>query len=110
MAQKTIVQLTDDLDGTEAVETIVFSLDGASYEIDLNEKNAGKLRKALAPFAEAGRKQKRTPGSAPAQRRASRGDRPDPATVRSWAESQGIDVAPRGRVPSTIIEKYQAAH
>jgi hypothetical protein len=109
MAQKTIVQLTDDLDGTEAVETIVFSLDGASYEIDLNEKNAGKLRKALAPFAEAGRKQKRTLASAPARRRASQGDRPDPAAVRAWAESQGIEVAPRGRVPATIIEKYQAA-
>src|SRR5260370_7271645 len=48
MAQKVQVLLVDDLDGSEAAETVAFGLDGASYEIDLSTANAGKLRKDLA--------------------------------------------------------------
>jgi hypothetical protein len=113
MAQKTIIRLTDDLDGSEAVETITFALDGVSYEIDLNQKNASKLRKALGPFAEAGRKQRHGTGPGPARRGLaprSTGDGHNPVLVRAWAESQGIEVAARGRVPAEIIEKYRAAH
>ncbi|HUZ10806.1 MAG TPA: Lsr2 family protein [Acidimicrobiales bacterium] len=50
MAKTVIVKLTDDLDGTDAEETVRFSLDGLSYEIDLNTANAAKLRDALGPF------------------------------------------------------------
>ena len=50
MAKTVIVKLTDDLDGTDAEETVRFSLDGLSYEIDLNAENAAKLRDALEPF------------------------------------------------------------
>ncbi|MGX1491238.1 hypothetical protein RKD41_003497 [Streptomyces tendae] len=60
MAQKVVVTLFDDIDGSEAAETIAFGLDGKSYEIDLNEANAKKLRKALAPYVEAGRKRSRS--------------------------------------------------
>jgi len=42
MAQKTLILLQDDLDGSEAAETVSFGLDGKSYEIDLSEKNAQK--------------------------------------------------------------------
>ena len=42
MAQRTIVQLTDDLDGKPIPdgkgETVRFSLDRTDYEIDLGEK------------------------------------------------------------------------
>jgi hypothetical protein len=109
VAQKVVVELLDDLDGSEAVETIVFALNGQSYEIDLGEKNAGKLRKVLAPFVEAGRKQggsKRAKTRVPVRS----GDHPNPGEVRAWAASQGIEVAGRGRVPADIITKYQAAH
>ena len=50
MAHQTSVTLVDDLDGGKAAETVVFGLDGASYEIDLSKKNAGTLRKALTEF------------------------------------------------------------
>jgi len=40
--------LEDDLDGSEADETVTFALDGVSYEIDLNAKNAAALRDSLA--------------------------------------------------------------
>ncbi|MDP9696140.1 UNVERIFIED_ORG: hypothetical protein J2X79_003719 [Arthrobacter globiformis] len=36
MAQKRVVILEDDLDGSEASETMKFGLDGREYEIDLN--------------------------------------------------------------------------
>ena len=55
MAQSTIVYLTDDLDGSDADETIRFAFDGKSYEIDLNKKNASTLRRALKPYLDAGR-------------------------------------------------------
>lgn len=47
MAQEVLVSLIDDLDGSDADETIMFALDGTGYEIDLNIKNAAALRKAL---------------------------------------------------------------
>ncbi|WP_305775689.1 histone-like nucleoid-structuring protein Lsr2 [Pseudarthrobacter sp. NamE5] len=31
-----VVVLEDDLDGSEAVETVQFAVDGADYEIDLS--------------------------------------------------------------------------
>ena len=56
MARKTIVELTDDLDGKKAAETVSFALDGRPMEIDLSSANAAKLRKALEPYIEAGRR------------------------------------------------------
>jgi len=37
------VVLIDDLDGTEAAETITFSIDGVTTEIDLSKQNAANL-------------------------------------------------------------------
>ena len=47
MAQQTTVILTDDIDGTKAVETVSFGLDAKQYEIDLGSKNAKNLRKVI---------------------------------------------------------------
>jgi hypothetical protein len=55
MAKTVVVKLTDDIDGGDADESIQFSLDGRSYEIDLNSANAAKLREAMKPFMEKGR-------------------------------------------------------
>ncbi|MGA5199711.1 histone-like nucleoid-structuring protein Lsr2, partial [Streptomyces exfoliatus] len=56
MAQKVQVLLIDDIDGGTADETVTFGLDGKTYEIDLKEVSAAKLREALAPFIKAGRR------------------------------------------------------
>jgi hypothetical protein len=45
MAQITQVTLVDDLDGGEAAESVSFSLDGKTYEIDLSEKHAGRIER-----------------------------------------------------------------
>ncbi|MFF7725950.1 Lsr2 family protein [Streptomyces sp. NPDC008001] len=104
MAQRVVVTLSDDIDGGEAAETVTFGLDGKSYEIDLNTANAKKLRAVLAPYLEAGRKQSR---SGKAYRRTSVA--PDPAAVRAWARSHGMDVPPRGRIPKRVYEAFNSA-
>lgn len=50
MARKITEVLIDDLDGTEASETVRFTVGGRSYEIDLSTKNAAKLDKILTPY------------------------------------------------------------
>jgi hypothetical protein len=101
MAQRAVVTLTDDLDGRQAAETVTFGLDGVSYEIDLSEKNAGKLRKMLAPYVGHARKLSR---SGRPYRRTRAGY--DSKAVRAWAASRGLDVPARGRIPRRVLEEY----
>ena len=57
MARKVQVILSDDLDeNLSADETVSFSLDGTSYEIDLAEKNAKEMRDAFSRYVSAARK------------------------------------------------------
>lgn len=107
MAQKIIRLLEDDVSGGEATETVSFALDGTSYEIDLNDKNAVKLREALAPYVAAGR---RSTGTNARRTKRAAGSGPSPAEVRDWATSQGIDVPARGRIPASVREAFDAAH
>jgi hypothetical protein len=104
VAQRVVVTFSDDIEGGEASETVAFGLDGRSYEIDLNSANATKLRSALAPYVEAGRKRAR---SGKAYRRTDVA--PDPRAVRAWAESNNFDVPPRGRIPKRVYEAFNAA-
>jgi hypothetical protein len=106
MAQKTQVVFEDDLTGGPADGTVKFGIDGTSYEIDLSAKNAERLRKAFAPYVQAGRKVTATRRAA---RATSRGSGPSPQEVRAWAKSEGIEVKDKGRVPSELIVRFQAA-
>jgi hypothetical protein len=108
MAQKVIVQMTDDLDGDEANETVSFAIDGKAYEIDLSEKNADKLRSALHPFMDGGRRLKAVRGGKTTARGTANRERS--AEIREWARSAGIKVNDRGRIPAHVIEQYEAAH
>jgi hypothetical protein len=106
MAQKVHITLEDDLDGGEAAETVAFGLDGRSYEIDLNAKNAKALRDALAKYVGAGR---RAGGrTASAKRRMQMGT--SAREIRDWARSNGHQVPDRGRIPSAVREAFEAAH
>lgn len=117
MARKIIHQLVDDVDGTVlevgAGETVLFSVDGAAYEIDLSEQNASAFREALAPYITAARSARSARSgssstSRPAARRR-RGQR-DLGAVRAWAKQNGHDVAERGRVPASVIDAFDAAN
>lgn len=109
MAQKTVVILEDDIDGGPADETVSFSLDGTSYEIDLTSKNAARLRAAFAPFVGAARKAGRTGSSGPSRRRSRRGGDDRVAEIRAWARSNGIKVSERGRIAGDVLAKWESS-
>ena len=105
MAQRVTVEMTDDIDGTEAAETIAFRVDGAAYEIDLSKKNAAKMRQAFRRYIEHARK-------APGSRRSGRPrrDRHSSSAVRDWAKQQGIQISERGRIPASVVSQYEEAN
>jgi hypothetical protein len=111
MAHRVEVQLIDDLDGSQAEESITFALDGISYEIDLSKKNATKLRKNLEPFVNAAQKLGRVPShrvSAGRSRGPAKADREQSQAIREWAERKGLEVSARGRISRAVIEQYEA--
>jgi hypothetical protein len=119
MATQTTVTLVDDLDGSEAVESVAFALDGVSYEIDLSEDNAEKLRDALAGYVAGARRVdgNRRAGRARAAKpaKAARGSRTAPdreqtAAIREWARANGYEVSERGRLSANVLAAFEAAH
>lgn len=111
MAQKVQVILVDDLDGGEAEESVSFSLDGVTYEIDLSSANAEALREAVAPWVgHARRVSGRTgKGRGPGRPRAAAA-KADLGDVRAWARESGYQVSDRGRVSAEVMTAYDAAH
>ena len=111
MAKSTITKLTDDLDGSEAVEGLTFALRGVEYEIDLNEKNVAALDKVFEKYIK-----KATPiratraprerGKAQSNGSASKGD---VAAIRAWASEAGHAVSSRGRISGAVRDAYHAA-
>ncbi len=117
MARKVQVILSDDLDENVAAdETVSFSLDGTSYEIDLSEKNAQELRDAFSRYVQAARKVGRGSGRASGGGRSratgggGRMDREQAGAIRDWARKNGHAVSDRGRIPAGVVEAYEAAH
>lgn len=116
MAQKVQVLLVDDIDGGEAEETVSFSLDGVSYEIDLSAKNASTLRDAVAPYVGAARKAGRTAAMKAVAATRTRvsgstatADREQNQAIREWAKKRGFKVSDRGRIPSDIVKQFHAS-
>ncbi|GAA3005110.1 histone-like nucleoid-structuring protein Lsr2 [Actinokineospora diospyrosa] len=114
MAQKTIVQLYDDLDGSsgEDIRSVEFSLDGVNYEIDLNESNAERLRGELADYVAAAR---RTGGRvkrpiAPGKPAGEGRSKEQTKAIRDWARRNGHDISERGRIPSAVVDAFEVAH
>ena len=117
MARKVQVILSDDLDeNLPADETVSFSLDGTSYEIDLSEKNAEELRNAFSRYVQAARKVGRGSGRASGGGRSratgggGRMDREQAGAIREWARKNGHEVSDRGRIPASVVEAFEAAH
>lgn len=107
MAQKVNIVLVDDLDGSAATETVAFAIDGVSYEIDLSEANASRLREALAVYI--GHARKASGGRGRGRR--GRGDNGHSARdIREWARSQGMEVSDKGRVSAEVRQAYEKAH
>lgn len=97
--------LADDLTGdTDNVETVLFSLDGVRYEIDLTDSNAAQLRDTLGTYMDAGR---RIGGHfvATAKPTPKRGRTNE---IREWARANGHTVPERGRIPANIMSAWES--
>jgi hypothetical protein len=106
LAQRHLVQLVDDLDGSLIDgngRTVKFGLDGKAYEIDLSDANAERLHAALEPFVKAGRTTSSVRSRATGSRNTS-----DLAAIRSWANANGFKVGDRGRIPEAVRAAYTA--
>lgn len=111
MAQRVNIVLVDDIDGSDATQTVAFGLDGASYEIDLSDGNASALREALAPYLGHARKVGRGSGGGKRNGRAAAAAGGTSAKeIREWARENGHTVPERGRIPADVREAYDAAH
>lgn len=111
MAQVTLVQLVDDLDGTSSpdISTVQFGLDGVSYEIDLTDTNADKLRQVFEDYVEAAR---RTGGRVKRGTRTSGGTASgsgEAGQIRAWAQENGFELSNRGRIPAHVVGAYNQA-
>jgi hypothetical protein len=113
MAQRVNVVLVDDIDGSDAEETVGFALDGVDYEIDLSDEHAAEMRDALALYIGHAR---RTGGRRRGGRRsapsagAANGSGATAAEIRAWARENGWDVPERGRVSAEVREAYANAN
>jgi len=114
MAKQTFTKLVDDFTG-EPIEdgtgrTVRFGFDGAEYEIDLSNDNIEELSSTLERYVRASRRvsgRSRGRGSGGGTRRSSGGSSSETAAIREWAESQGLKVASRGRIPADSVERYK---
>lgn len=113
MAQRTQTILTDDVDGSEATQTVTFAFQGTSYEIDLNDEHAASIEESFAEWVNAARKVNArggatTPTRSSAGRAGSGPKRADLDAVRAWARENGHAVADRGRIKQSVLDAYDA--
>lgn len=109
VAQQVNVMLVDDIDGSEASETVSFGLDGRHFEIDLSENHAAQLRDALVSFVAAARRRDggtRVRSSAPRSARPGN-DREHTSAIREWARANGHTVSDRGRISKVVVDAYE---
>jgi hypothetical protein len=123
---ETVVRTSDlpseEQEHDENVVGVEFSVDGESFEIDLYETQAAKLRGILGYYAEHARvvkpparvkaaKTKADPalprGSAAAARKKNSAFLTE---VRAWARRNGYEVSDYGQVAFEIISAYRRAH
>lgn len=113
MARKVTTHLVDDLTGdtieSGAGRTVQFAFDGSSYEIDLTDENADKLRDALSDYIAAARKETGRPTRSSGGAKG-RSNSDDLAKIRVWAMANGHQVAARGRISQKVRDAYDAAN
>src|SRR5215472_2162681 len=111
MVQNVTVMLIDDIDQSQAAETVHFGVDGTAYEIDLSARHASELRSMLGRYISAARTVGQAPAHARQQRRSrprTQMDRERSRRIRSWAMERGLLASPRGRIPQHVTEEYEA--
>lgn len=114
MATRTIVVVSDDLDGTESddIETVRFVVNDKAYSIDLSGKNRTKMDKDFEKWISVAREER----SEPRRRRRGSGlprttvSREHSQAMRDWLKANGHAVSTRGRIPQDLQDIFNAAH
>ena len=123
MARKVSATFLDDIDlhvdnGEEenpAAETVTISYSAGTWELDLSDGHLKDLEQDWTRFGRkvtgsAAVRTTRVPRKPVVRKSVIASGREQNQAVRDWATSQGIDVAPRGRIPSAVVEQYENAH
>ena len=103
MAKSVVEVLVDDLDGTEAVESVRLGWNGEWRQLELNDKNRVALSKALDKFWQAARPVKWDEAKSKRKHR-------DVSAIRAWAAEHGVACPRLGRIPFAVEEAYNAAN
>lgn len=128
MAKEVETRLIDDLEKTRsnqrilATQTITFSVNDVRYTIDLSEDNAAAFMRAVGPFMEAasvvpvrrsGGDRKSAPKVATSTESKTtakpRTNRNRTDAVRLWARQNDHEISDRGRIPTNVLDAYEAA-
>lgn len=109
MAQRVQIHYVDDLDGSDAEETVTFTVDGVSYEIDLSEQNARSFRDSLKPYTEKARRVVGRKAASGKSNRVASSPADKSKVIREWAQKNGYQVSGRGRISAEIREAYAKA-
>ncbi len=120
MAQRVQVLLTCDLDDedVEAVETVTFGTEGATYEIEMCQQHLDEYHNWMQDYVARGRKvggarrarsRHGSTSASPRRGRRASGDKGVPS-IREWARANGFQVSSRGRIPYEARNAYDAAH
>ena len=107
-AIRIVTELQDDIDGSDATQTVRFAVGGIKYEIDLSGRNANRFRESIAEFigharkvsGRGGRKAASTVGA----------DISKAGQMREWLMEHGYDVSERGRIPDWLQQVYHDRH
>jgi len=104
-----ITKIVDDIDGSDATDTLEFSWGADNYTIDLNDKNADEFREIMALYISHATKRAAEPfaprsgGNTTPARSKVENDK-----IRAWAGLHGHKVSPVGRIPESVISAYEA--
>lgn len=96
------VRLSDISDEPNA-STVVFGVGDKWYEIDLTKKEVEELEQSVARFVERARPTKPDLRARPKVPNLTKAQRQD---IRNWAQENGYEIAPYGRLPLSVVEAY----
>ncbi len=95
MVQQVDVRMVDDLDGSDAVQTVEFALDGQTYNIDLNAAHGAHLRSVLQRYIASARVVSQPPGRTMHRRSSNK-------AIHEWANANGHALTANAKIPGEV--------
>lgn len=101
MSIRSIVE--SDLSGKTDAATFTFGVGDTWYEVDLTDEERKKLEASLKDYMKAGRKATQRSGKKKVVPETTVEEREQ---IRAWAQENGYEFAPYGRIPKKIFAAY----